>query len=102
MRASMRTSGSLCVRIRRAPWLCSISSFWPALTATVFENVRSYSGRSPDSAAEGGRGQRERREKRRGGTKTGSDHDLTSFIRFCSVRCFSWYMAISSLRRCVL
>ena len=50
MRASMRASGSLWVRIRRAPWLCSISSRWSGLMATVLLNVRSYSGRSPVSA----------------------------------------------------
>ena len=39
--ARTRTSGKACVPIRMAPWLCSMSSRWPALTGIVREKSRS-------------------------------------------------------------
>ena len=39
--ARIRTSGSTWVPMRRAPWLCSMSSRCPALNGNVLENSRS-------------------------------------------------------------
>ena len=89
-----------------APLVCSTESFCPALSGTDFWKLRVTS--SPAAVGAGGRGQggeegrpSAAREARRE-TAAGLHHDLTSLTTSSSVRFFSWYMAMRSLRRCVL
>ena len=104
--AWIRTSGSACVPIRSVPWLCSISSRCAGLERDGPREVAVVIGAGVSafaSAAAAPRAQDERRPPRRRAARQASmRHDLTSFIRLCSVRCFSWYTASSSRRRCVL